>query len=277
MQLFCYPATLAPGVTMKIEPFFDVATFTWTYIVFDETTKDAVIIDTVLDYNPQTEQISASPLAPLLDYIHRHGLKVHYVLDTHVHADHLTGGFELSRHLKIPYGINRNWHHTRDNIATMWNLRLQSISKNIIEFSDEDILHTGSMPIHVVAIPGHTPNCSAFLIHDAIFTGDALFLPHLGTGRCDFPDGSAAELYRSITQKIYSLPKSTRIFVGHDYPANNHEPQYETTVKESMVHNIMISGNTSKREFIEKREARDKKLSEPKLFRPSLIHNLVLA
>lgn len=262
---------------MQIKHFFDPETFTLSYVVFDSETKDAVIIDPVLDFDPASGKIEDRSLQLLLSFIHEEGLKVLGILETHAHADHLTGADHLKKWFPdAKIGIS-------ENIQTV-----QKVFKPLFEMNDLktdgsqfDHLITkfekisfGSLVFTALPTPGHTPACLSYLIEDAVFTGDALFMPDYGTGRCDFPNGSAKSLYHSISKILYSLPNSTRVFVGHDYCPNNREMKFQTTIGESKTSNIQLQENTTEETFIDFRETRDKTLKAPRLLFPSLQVNI---
>ena len=257
---------------MDIKAFFDPATWTLTYVVSDPETKDAVVIDPVLDFDPLAWSTDESSIEQVLAYVREHDLNVHYVLDTHAHADHLSGFQRLRDELDTKIGIGQ--HITK----------VQEVFKNIFNFDDDfatdgsqwDVLlaegtdlQAGSLTIETLHTPGHTPACSTYKIGDALFTGDTLFMPDFGTGRCDFPGGSAEDLYDSI-RKLYALPDETRVFVGHDYQPGGRELAYETTIGEQKASNKQLTAETSKEDFVKFRTARDATLRPPKLIFQSL-------
>jgi len=262
---------------MEIQAFFDEATWTLTYVVYDPATRDAVIIDPVLDYDPLAISFSSESVDEVLQFVEANGLDVHYVLETHAHADHISGSQRLKKKLDAPVGIG-------EHIKTV-----QSLFKGVFDLPDDfatdgrqfdllladgETVHAGSLPIEILHTPGHTPACVTFKIGDALFTGDALFMPDFGTGRCDFPAGSAADLYDSITNKLYTLPDETRVFVGHDYQPGGRELRYETTIGESKAHNKQLTAETSRGDFVKFRSDRDATLSPPKLIFQSVQVNI---
>jgi len=257
---------------MQIEAFFDPATWTLTYLVFDPDTRDAVIIDPVLDYDPLAVSVSNDSAEKVLAMVRDKGLNVHYVLDTHAHADHLSG-----------FQYLKDEHGAQIGIGTHISA-VQEVFKGIFELDDDfatdgsqwDVLleegtplQAGSLSIEPIHTPGHTPACYTYKIRDAVFTGDAMFMPDQGTGRCDFPGGSAEQLYDSI-QKLYALPDDTRVFVGHDYQPGGRELAYETTIGAQKAENIQLKGHTSKEDFVRFRTERDATLRPPKLIFQSL-------
>ena len=264
-------------MSYSLETFFDKDTFTLTYIVYDENSKDAVIIDPVLNYDPAASKVSDTSIREVLDFISSKNLLVHYILETHAHADHLTGAAELKKRLDgVKVGIGKNITKVQEIFGDFFNIK--DLNTNGIQFDtlldEETVLKAGVIEIKTIFTPGHTPACSSYLIGDMLFTGDALFMPDYGTGRCDFPGGSAKELYHSIHEKIYKLPDNIRFFTGHDYQPNGRALRYESTIEESKESNIQLKQSTTEEEFIEFRESRDAKLSAPRLLLQSVQVNI---
>lgn len=257
---------------MGIEAFFDPRTWTLTYVVWDEDTRDAVIIDPVLDYDPLAVKVYEESLDKLLAFVRQRELNVRLVLDTHAHADHLSGFQKLKAETGAKIGIGAKIGAVQAVFKQLFGLgdgfRTDGSQWDVLVAEGVD-LRAGSLPIRVLHTPGHTPACVSYVIGDAVFTGDALFLPDYGTGRCDFPGGSAAELYDSI-QKLYALPDTTRVFVGHDYQPGGRPVRWETTIGESKRSNIQLRGDTTKEAFVAMREARDRTLRPPNLIFQSL-------
>lgn len=257
---------------MQVQAFFDDATNTLTYVVYDSDTRDAVIIDPVLDYDPVWIDVAETSVDEILAFVREKELKVHYVLDTHVHADHMSGFQKLKSELGAKIGIS-------DKIG-----RVQAAFKDLLDLADDfatdgsqfdvlvsdgDVLEAGALSIEAIATPGHTPACTTYKIRDAIFTGDTMFMPDFGTGRCDFPGGSAEQLYDSI-QKLYQLPDETRVFVGHDYGPGGREIAWETSIGAAKRENIQLQADTPKEQFVKWRAERDAVLKPPRLIFPSL-------
>ena len=262
---------------MEIKAFFHESSFTLTYVVYDAATKDAVVIDPVLDLDLLTWRISTEAVDEVAAFVAERGLKVHWVADTHVHADHLTGMALLKARFEAPTAIAKQITVVQEVFAGIYNLKAE-VPTDGRQFdrllSDGDVLEAGSLRVEVLHTPGHTPACLTFKIGDALFTGDALFMPDYGTGRCDFPKGSASDLYDSITTKIYSQPAETRVFTGHDYMPNGRALRYECTVGESREQNIQLRANTTREDFIKFRTERDKTLKPPRFILPSLQVNI---
>lgn len=261
-----------------VKEFFDKATWTLTYVVYDQQSKDAVIIDPVWDYDPAASRMSTESVDVVMDFINREKLQVHYILETHAHADHVTGSQVLKK--KIPgskVGIGAKITDVQTVFKNVFNLNPDfptDGSQFDILLNEKEDLKAGSLTIKTIYTPGHTPACGSYLIGDALFSGDALFMPDYGTGRCDFPAGSANDLYTSVHEKLYKLPDSTRVFVGHDYLPNGRQVAFETTIGESKAQNIQLKAETTREEFVDFRNARDKKLAAPRLLLPSVQINI---
>ncbi|TNF36784.1 MAG: MBL fold metallo-hydrolase [Deltaproteobacteria bacterium] len=262
---------------MEIKAFFHEASNTLTYLVWDPDTKDAVVIDPVLDLDLLTWKVTTSSVDEVAAFIADRGLNVHWVLDTHVHADHLTGMAVLKEKLGAPTGIGANITTVQDLFGGIFNVTEQ-VPADGRQFDkliqDGEVLSAGSFQIEAIATPGHTPNCMTYKIDDALFTGDALFMPDYGTGRCDFPRGSAEDLYESVTQKLYTLPGETRVFTGHDYMPNGRELKFESTIAEQREGNIQLRATTSREDYVAFRQSRDKTLKPPRFILPSLQVNI---
>ena len=247
---------------MEIKTFFDNISCTFTYLLFDPEAKEAIIIDPVLTNNLPQLQVT--------NFIDKESLSLKYILETHIHADHLTAAFELRD--KYPLAQVCIHEDVKIVMANFKNLAIKFVPFDI-KFKESDYFNFGEHKLKVIHTPGHTPTCSSFLIDGHLFTGDALFMPDFGTGRCDFPSGSAKLLFESIN-KVYKLPEETIIHVGHDYSSNDRAYRSQTSVKESKENNIHLNSKTSANEFINFRSQRDKKLDPPKLLDQAIRYNL---
>ena len=259
---------------MKIQDFFDTATNTVSYVVIDDS-KQCAIIDSVLDFDYASGRTNTANADNIVQYVEMKGLTVEWILETHVHADHLSAAPYLQEKLGGDIAIGAHIQTVQETFGKIFNEGTEferDGSQFDRLFREGDTFMIGELRAKVMHTPGHTPACLTYLIEDAAFVGDTMFMPDFGTARCDFPGGSASDLYDSI-QKILALPDDTRIFVGHDYAPNGRDFAWETTVKEQKELNVQIAGK-SKEEYVEMREARDAKLAHPKLIIPSLQVNM---
>lgn len=250
-----------------VKTFYDPDTYTLTYVVYDPQSRDAVVIDPVLDYEPLASQTSTRSAEELLAFLRATKLKVHWVLETHAHADHLTSAQLLKDRLGAPIAIGEKITVVQKTFKQLFDLG-DDFATDGSQFDrllrDGETLPAGTLGVQVIATPGHTPACVSYHVGDAVFTGDALFMDDYGTGRCDFPNGSASDLYDSV-QKLYALPEDTRVFVGHDYQPGGREVKWETTIARSKKNNPQLRGDTTKEAFVEFRNARDATLAPPRL------------
>ena len=261
---------------VEVKTFFDKRTFTLTHLVYDVKTKDAVIFDPVLDLDTVGWRTYTDSLNELDSFIDEKQLKIHYVLDTHIHADHLSGMQHLKEKYNAPLVINAAITIVQDTFKEVFNLgeNFDTSGKDFnVLVKDGEQLVAGALQIEVLHTPGHTPACTSYKIENNLFTGDALFIPDIGTGRCDFPKGSAKDLYHSVTHKLYPLADDTKVFPGHDYPQGR-ELQTFTTIGESKQMNVDLPAGRSEKEYIEFMQDRDSKLSLPKLIYQSVQVNL---
>ncbi|OYQ30025.1 MBL fold metallo-hydrolase [Sandarakinorhabdus cyanobacteriorum] len=259
-----------------VTPFFDAATNSWTYLVADPDTGDAVIIDAVLDYDPRSARVSHAGLAALLDQVEQRQLHLRWVLETHAHADHLAGGHWLRDRTGAPLVIGSHITDVQREFAPRFGLDDLATDGSQFDVLVDDgaTLPLGRLTIRVMHTPGHTPACLTYVIGDAAFVGDTLFMPDYGTARCDFPGGDAATLHASI-QTILALPPETRIFLGHDYlPAGRSEYACETSVAAQKAGNVHVHDGIDAASFIAMRRARDATLAPPALILPSLQVNI---
>ncbi|MBK07564.1 MAG: MBL fold metallo-hydrolase [Deltaproteobacteria bacterium] len=254
---------------MNIQTFFDDRTFTLTYVVYDPSTLDAVVIDPVLDYEPSSSKVWEESVEEVIAFLKDKELNLHYVLETHAHADHLSGAQKIKAvfpHAKL--GIGANITIVQETFKNIFDLPEDFPTDGRqfdVLFNEGQTVQAGSLSFEIIFTPGHTPACATYRFEDAIFTGDAIFMPDQGTGRCDFPAGSAEDLYQSITEKMYTLPDDTRVFVGHDYQPGGRELKFQSTIAEQKAENVQLPANRSKEEFIKFRTERDATLAAPRL------------
>lgn len=262
----------------KVKEFFQNSTSTLTYVVWDPATKDAVVIDAALDYDDQTKQITFESAEKVIEFISAEKLKIHHILETHAHADHLSAAQIMKREFpNAQIGIGAGISEVQHTFAPMLKMPPQfrtDGSQFEYLFTDQETFMGGTLEGQVISTPGHTPACVSYLIGNLLFTGDSLFMPDLGTGRCDFPGGSAVKLYQSVHEKLFKLPEDTKVYVGHDYPPAGREVQFQTTIGEQKKKNVHLSERTSLADYVQFRETRDKTLKAPKLITPSLTLNL---
>lgn len=260
---------------MNIETYFDPATYTLTYLVWDPASKDAVVIDPVLDFDMLAVKTSTESNDKVSAFVRDNDLNLRWVLETHAHADHISGSQVLKERHGSKVGIGAKITMVQDFFKGVFNRDDLAVDGSQFDglFDDGDVVDAGSLAVEVIATPGHTPACVSYKIGDALFTGDALFMPDFGTGRCDFPKGSASDLYASV-KKLYALPDDTRVFVGHDYQPGGRELQWETSIAASKASNKQLQGDTPEAEFVKFRTERDAVLRPPRLIFQSIQANI---
>jgi len=260
-----------------IHAWFDSPTNTVTYLVADPETKRAAVVDPVLDYDHKSGKASVQPVEAVLKKARDEGYGIDWVLETHVHADHLSGAPYIKLKTAAKVVIGEHIRQVQKIFRPIFNAL--DVSGTGAEFDvlakDGDTCQIGSLTCAAIATPGHTPACMSFRIGDVVFVGDTLFMPDYGTARADFPGGDARTLYRSI-RRLLSLPKETRLFMCHDYlpPGGRKEFLWETTVGEQLAHNVHVKESVSEDDFVAMREARDRTLSTPTLLMPSIQVNM---
>ena len=260
----------------KIKSFFDEETSTISYVVYDTTSKKCAVIDSVLDFDFSSGSIDYHNAEKIISYIEKMKLDLEWLIETHVHADHLSASPYIQKKLGGKIGISEKISDIQNIFGKTFNAGTEfqrDGSQFDRLFKDNDEYKIGSIKCKVINTPGHTPACTAHVIGNSIFVGDTLFMPDLGSARADFPGGDARELYRSI-QKILSYPDDTLIFVCHDYPPTSRKVEWVTTVGEQKKNNIHVKTSIGEDEFVKVREARDKTLSMPKLIIPSIQVNM---
>ncbi len=258
-------------MTLEIKDFYDSDTATYSYIISDSITNKAAIIDPVLNYDQYSGRISTNSAEELITYLKNHHLKLEWILESHIHADHLTAADYLRKKLGARIAIGCGIKQVFDYWQPIFNLEAENSFDEYLE--DQQIISLGQLSIKVLHTPGHTPACVSFLIEDAVFVGDLIFMPDIGTGRTDFPGGSAHASYQSI-MRIFALGDQVRVFTGHDYPPPERTPHSCSTVASQKQDNIVLNKNTLYAEFIANRQARDLNKPVPKLLLPALQVNL---
>ena len=261
----------------EIETFYDPATSTLTYLVYDRATRDAVVIDPVMDFDPASGAVSLGSFERLAARVRGLELTVHYSLETHAHADHLSAAQAFKRTFGAKVAIGERIREVQESFKPVFGLP-SSFPTDGSQFdrllADGEIVRAGTLEVRVLATPGHTPACVSYVIGDAVFTGDALFVEDSGTGRCDFPRGSADALYASVHDRLYALPAETRVFVGHDYQPGGRPLAYVTTIRDERRLNSQLRADTTREEYVAMRTARDRTLAAPRLLLPSVQVNI---
>jgi len=261
----------------KIEAFFDASTFTYSYVVSDPASNNAAIIDPVLDYEPSSGHTSTGSADQIIDYVEREKLLVEWILETHVHADHLSAASYLKKRVGGRVGIGEHLVAVQNLFARTFNAEAgfkRDGSQFDRLFSDGEIFAVGKLPVSVIHTPGHTPACISYLFKGAAFVGDTLFMPDYGTARADFPGGDARTLYHSI-QRIFALVPDTKLYMCHDYGTETRrEFRFETTVADEQTNNIFVHEGIDEEQFVKNRECRDSKLSTPQLLLPAVQFNM---
>ncbi|MBA4288485.1 MAG: MBL fold metallo-hydrolase [Pseudomonas sp.] len=260
-----------------VEAFFDPATFTYSYVVSDPSTQRCAVIDSVLDYDPASGRTSHSSADRLIDYVKAHKLQVEWLLETHVHADHLSAAPYLQRELGGQLAIGEHITTVQNTFGKLFNAGSEFATDGRQFdhlFKDGEPFAIGSLQARALHTPGHTPACMTYVVGDAGFVGDTLFMPDYGTARCDFPGGDARTLFQSI-RKLFALPGNTRLFMCHDYKAPGRDDfRYQTTVAEQRALNVHVHEGISEADFVAMRSARDATLGMPLLILPSVQVNM---
>lgn len=263
-------------MTLQVTPFFDAPSSTLTYVVADEYSLDCAVIDPVLDFDSASGSLSTGGADQVVSYIQDRGLHLTHILETHIHADHLSSAPYIKEQLGGQIMIGSHITTVQEAFGVIFN-EGEGFRRDGSQFdqllSDDDTFKVGRLPARALHVPGHTCACMAYLIGDALFAGDTLFMPDAGTARCDFPGGDARALYESC-QRLLSLPDETRVFVCHDYQPNGRALSFESTVLEQRCGNIHVGAGITAEAFVTLREARDAGLDMPSLLLPSLQVNM---
>lgn len=259
-----------------VKGFFDKDTWTVTYVVYESVGSPAIIIDPVLNFDQKSGRTSKGSADEVIKFVNENQLRIEWILETHAHADHLTAAPYLQEKLGGKIAIGKKIQEVQKVFKSIFNLE-ESFKADGSQFdillNENEEIKFGNLKFKVIFVPGHTPACVAYEVGDAIFVGDTIFMPDVGTARCDFPGGNATALYRSI-QKILDGPAETRLFMCHDYPPTDRLISYETTIGQQKAKNIHIHDGISEAEFVEMRTARDKTLDMPMLILPAIQINI---
>ncbi len=263
-------------MSVCIKSFFDPATWTFTYVVYDHEGGHAAIIDPVLDYDPKAARTSTTSADEVAAYVQEKRLQVEWILETHAHADHVSSAHYLQGRLGGKLGIGDHITQVQSTFAKIFNLEPEfraDGSQFQMLLPEGATLPVGDLSLEVLFVPGHTAACVAYKIEDAIFVGDTLFPPDVGTARCDFPGGDARTLYHSV-RRLLEYPAKTRLFMCHDYPPDGRAPRAEISVAEQRDKNIHVHDGVSEEAFVALREARDRTLAKPVLILPAIQLNI---
>ena len=261
----------------QIKTFFDENTFTYTHVIFDDKAKEAAIIDSVLDYDPKSGRTKTVSADQVVDFVEKSGLTVKWILETHVHADHLSAAPYLKEKVGGQIGIGSKIGLVQGVFKDVFNAgpEFKSDGSQFDKaFDDEETFKIGDLIVKVLHTPGHTPACVSYIVEDEhVFVGDTLFMPDQGTARCDFPGGDAHILFQSV-KRLLSMPDSTKLYMCHDYGPNGRDYKYLTTVKEQKEQNIHVKDSIAEDDFIKMRTERDATLDMPVLILPSVQVNM---
>ena len=260
----------------QVQAFFDPATWTVSYVVFDTPGGHCALVDSVLDYDPKSGRTRTTSADQLIAFVRAQHLTVDWILETHAHADHLSAAPYLRQHLGGKVTIGSQITQVQNVFKGIFHLEPEFATDgrqfdHLLQ--DGETFAIGQLQAQALSVPGHTPACMAYQVGDAVFVGDTLFMPDVGTARCDFPGGNAHTLYQSI-RKLLSLPPETRLFMCHDYPPAGREVQWETTVADQRARNIHVHDGVSEADFVAMRTQRDATLEMPVLILPSVQVNI---
>lgn len=260
----------------QVTSFYDPATFTFTYVVYDRDGGRAAVVDPVLDFDPASARTSTASADRVLEFVRAHRLTVDWILETHAHADHLTAAAYLKRETGGKVAIGRGITQVQERYKALFGLEPEFAtdgSQFDRLFTDGDTFDIGGLQARVLATPGHTDDSLTYLIGDAAFVGDTVFAPETGTARVDFPGGDARKLYRSI-RALFDLPEDTRLFLCHDYPPADRSPQAQSSIHDQRQSNVHVGGTADEEAFVKMRTERDANLAAPKLILPALQVNI---
>ncbi len=263
---------------IHIKSFYDSDTGTFTHVIVDKNTKKCAVVDSVLDYEPNAARVTTKSADKVISYIRDNDLENEWLLETHIHADHITAAFYLKEHIGGKTAIGTGIVKVLETWVPLFDTSADTplTGEQFDElFEDGQEFDIGSLKAKVIHTPGHTPACSTYIVGNALFVGDTVFAPNLGAARADFPGGNARDLYNSI-KRIYKYPDDNIIYLCHDYPKDGDKPISNITIGEQKSSNVMINGETDIDEFVKKREDRDKTLAVPRLLLPSIQTNMRL-
>jgi glyoxylase-like metal-dependent hydrolase (beta-lactamase superfamily II) len=260
---------------VTVKAFFDLQTWTYTYVVYESEGSACIVIDSVLNYDPKSGRTKTTSADEVIAFIQQHQLKLEWILETHAHADHLTAAPYIQEKLGGKIAIGDHITAVQGVFKGVFNLDDLAVdgSQFDVLINEGEPISFGNLSFKALYVPGHTPACMAYEIGDSIFVGDTLFMPDVGTARCDFPGGSASNLYRSI-QSILTYPPNTKLYMCHDYPPNGRAPEYQSTVADQKEANIHVHDGVTEEQFVAMRTKRDAGLEMPVLILPSIQINI---
>ena len=258
-----------------VKAFFDPQTWTYTYVVYESEGSACIVIDSVLNYDPKSGRTKTESADEVIAFIKKHRLQLEWILETHAHADHLTAAPYIQEKLGGKIAIGDHITAVQGVFKGVFNLDDLEVdgSQFDVLIKEGESISFGNLSFKALYVPGHTPACMAYEIGDSIFVGDTLFMPDVGTARCDFPGGSASNLYRSI-QSILTYPPNTKLYMCHDYPPNGRPPEYQSTVADQKKNNIHVHDGITEEQFVAMRTKRDAGLEMPVLILPSIQVNI---
>lgn len=258
-----------------VKAFFDPQTWTYTYVVYASKGSECIVIDSVLNYDPKSGRTKTESADEVISFITENHLQLEWILETHAHADHLTAAQYIQEKLGGKIAIGDHITTVQGVFKGVFNLDDVAVDGSQFDalIKEGEAIQFGNLSFKALYVPGHTPACMAYEIGDSIFVGDTLFMPDVGTARCDFPGGSASNLYRSI-QSILKYPPSTKLYMCHDYPPDGRSPEYQSTVADQKKNNIHVHDGVTEEQFVAMRNKRDSGLSMPVLILPSIQVNI---
>jgi len=264
-----------PTTQARVKAFFDPQTWTYTYVVYESEGSACIVIDSVLNYDPNSGRTQTKSADEVINFIKGQQLKLEWILETHAHADHLTAAPYIQEKLGGKIAIGDHITAVQDVFKGVFNLDDLAVdgSQFDVLIKEGESISFGNLSFKALYVPGHTPACMAYEIGDRIFVGDTLFMPDVGTARCDFPGGSASNLYRSV-QSILKYPPNTKLYMCHDYPPNGRAPEYQSTVADQKEDNIHVHDGITEEQFVAMRTKRDAGLEMPVLILPSIQVNI---
>jgi glyoxylase-like metal-dependent hydrolase (beta-lactamase superfamily II) len=264
-----------PTTQATVKAFFDSQTWTYTYVVYESVGSACIVIDSVLNYDPKSGRTKTHSADEVISFIKDNRLQLEWILETHAHADHLTAAPYIQEKLGGKIAIGDHITAVQEVFKGVFNLDDVAVDGSQFDalIKEGESVRFGNLSFKALYVPGHTPACMAYEIGDSIFVGDTLFMPDVGTARCDFPGGSASHLYRSI-QSILKYPPKTKLYMCHDYPPNGRAPQYQSTVADQKKNNIHVHDGVTEEQFVAMRNKRDGGLEMPVLILPSIQVNI---